>query len=50
METDNKELNELKGSFVTSLMRNNKEIRNDRALSIAEDAELIFKRQARRLF
>jgi hypothetical protein len=39
------QLNELKGSFVKSLMRNNKEIRDDRALSIAEDAELIFKRE-----
>jgi hypothetical protein len=45
METPEKELSELKGSFVTSLMRNNKEIRNDRALAIAEDAELIFKRE-----
>jgi len=46
METQaEKQLNELKGSFVTSLRRNNKQIRDDRALSIAEDAELLFKRK-----
>ncbi len=39
------QLNELKGSFVTSLRRNNKQIRDDRALAIAEDAEMIFKRE-----
>lgn len=38
-------LDQLKGSFVTSLRRNNKQIRDDRALAIAEDAELIFKRE-----
>jgi hypothetical protein len=46
METPvEKQLNELKGSFVSSLKRSNKEIRDDRALSIAEDAEMIFKRE-----
>jgi len=45
METPEKELSELKGTFVASLMRNNKQIRDDRALAIAEDAELIFKRE-----
>jgi len=40
-----KQLNELKGSFVTSLRRNNKQIRDDRALSIAEDAQMLFKRE-----
>lgn len=45
METPEKELSELKGTFVTSLMRNNKQIRDDRALAIAEDAELLFKRE-----
>lgn len=39
------QLKELKGSFVSSLRRNNKQIRDDRALAIAEDAELIFKRE-----
>ncbi len=45
METPSEQLNELKGSFVSSLRRNNKQIRDDRALAIAEDAELIFKRE-----
>ena len=40
-----KQLNELKGSFVNSLKRNNKQIRDDRALSIAEDAKMLFKRE-----
>lgn len=37
--------NELKGAFVASLKRNNKQIKDDRAIAIAEDAELLFKRQ-----
>lgn len=46
METQAAEqLNEMKGTFVDSLRRNNKQIRDDRALAIAEDAELIFKRE-----
>jgi hypothetical protein len=47
METNpvQKQLDELKGSFVSSLRRNNKQIRDDRALAIAEDAEMIFKRE-----
>ena len=45
MEDAKKELNEMKGTFVGSLKRNNKQIRDDRALAIAEDAELIFKRE-----
>lgn len=39
------QLGEMKGTFVASLRRNNKQIRDDRALSIAEDAEMLFKRQ-----
>lgn len=39
------QLNGMKGSFVTSLRRNNKQIRDDRALSIAEDAQMLFKRE-----
>lgn len=39
------QLNELKGRFVESLRRGGREIRQDRALAIAEDAELIFKRE-----
>jgi len=45
METPSDQLKELKGSFVSSLRRNNKQIRDDRALAIAEDAELLFKRE-----
>lgn len=45
METAESALKEMKGTFVTSLRRNNKQIRDDRALAIAEDAELIFKRE-----
>ena len=35
---------EMKGAFVESLKRNNKKIRNDRAVSITEDTELLYKR------
>lgn len=45
MESTEKQLSELKGSFASSLMRNNAKIRNDRALAIAEDAEMLFKRE-----
>jgi hypothetical protein len=34
-----------KGAFVESLQRNNKKIREDRAQSIAEDAETIYRRE-----
>jgi len=33
------------GAFVSSLKRNNKQIRDDRAAAIAEDTELVYKRQ-----
>lgn len=39
------EQKELKGTFEASIKRNNKQIREDRALSITEDAELIYKRE-----
>lgn len=45
MDTLENQLDGMKGSFVTSLRRNNKQIRDDRALAIAEDAELLFKRE-----
>ena len=45
MGTPTEQLESMKGTFVTSLRRNNKQIRDDRALAIAEDAELIFKRE-----
>jgi hypothetical protein len=33
------------GAFLTSLKRNNKQIRDDRATSIGEDTQLLYKRQ-----
>lgn len=38
-------LKDLKGAFVGSLVRNNKKIREDRAIAIAEDAQMIYKRE-----
>mgnify|MGYP003553588252 CR=1 FL=1 len=38
-------LAEMKGAFVGSLVRNNKKIREDRAIAIAESAEMMFKRK-----
>lgn len=35
----------LQGAFVDSLKRNNKKIREDRAIAIAEDAQLLYKRE-----
>lgn len=35
----------VKGAFIASLKRNNKQIRDDRALAIYEDTELLYKRQ-----
>lgn len=37
-------LGEMKGAFVGSLVRNNKKIREDRAIAIAEAAEMLYKR------
>jgi len=49
MSEENTNLEELKetqkGAFLESLVRNNRKIREDRALAIFEDAELIFKRK-----
>lgn len=45
MEDSKQALEEMKGAFVSSLKRNNKQIRDDRALAITEDAELLFKRE-----
>jgi len=36
---------ELNGAFASSLKRNNKQIRDDRATSIVEDTQLVYKRQ-----
>ncbi len=41
----NAEIAEKKGAFIDSLQRNNKKIRDDRAIAITEDAEMIYKRQ-----
>lgn len=38
-------LDAMPGAFVESLKRNNRKIREDRAIAIAEDAEIIFKRE-----
>lgn len=38
-------LSDMKGAFVGSLVRNNKKIREDRAIAIAESAEMLYKRQ-----
>ena len=38
------QLSEMKGAFVGSLVRNNKKIREDRAIAIAESAEMLYKR------
>lgn len=35
---------EVQGAFIQSLMRNNKKIREDRAIAIQEQAELLYKR------
>lgn len=45
MEDVKSPLEDMKGAFVGSLTRNNKKIREDRAISIAEDAELFYKRR-----
>ncbi|MCI5222335.1 MAG: hypothetical protein D3924_06600 [Candidatus Electrothrix sp. AR4] len=37
--------NDLTGAFISSLKRNNREIRDDRATAIAEDTELVYKRK-----
>jgi len=44
MNEETKEL-EAKGAFAASLLRNNKQIRVDRASAIVEGAELIYKRK-----
>lgn len=44
-ETELNKLDGMKGAFVESLRRNNRKIRDDRAIAIAEDAQIIFKRE-----
>ena len=43
LEAEN--VNEVKGAFIDSLKRNNKQIRDDRASSITEDAQMLYKRE-----
>lgn len=43
--TSSETLKEMKGAFVESLTRNNRKIREDRAVAIAEDAKIIYKRE-----
>lgn len=40
-----KDLEPLKGAFGQSLIRTNKEIKKDRAASISEDAEMVYRRK-----
>lgn len=42
MNTENVEV--MPGAFISSLKRNNKQIREDRATSIAEDVQTLYKR------
>jgi hypothetical protein len=47
MENENgksETLEQMKGAFVGSLIRNNKKIKEDRAIAIAESAEMLYKR------
>jgi hypothetical protein len=36
---------DMKGAFIGSLVRNNRKIREDRAIAISEDAQTIYKRE-----
>lgn len=44
-QTETPLLDEMKGKFVDSLKRNNKKIREDRAIQIAESAQMKYKRK-----
>jgi hypothetical protein len=43
--TASQQLEALKGAFVQSLTRNNKKIRQDRAVAITENTQILFKRK-----
>lgn len=45
METPTITLDSMKGAFIGSLVRNNKKIREDRAIAIGEAAQMIYKRE-----
>ena len=45
LSTEKQDIGDVKlGAFVSSLKRNNKEIRNDRATAISEDTQLLYRR------
>lgn len=44
-ENKDQKLDQMQGAFVDSLKRNNKRIRDDRAIAIAEDAQVMYKRK-----
>jgi hypothetical protein len=45
METEEIKTSGEQGAFFSSLKRNNKQIRDDRATAIAEDTQLVYKRE-----
>jgi hypothetical protein len=45
METEVVKIDEVQGAFISSLKRNNKQIRDDRATAIADVAQLKYKRK-----
>lgn len=45
MENETGVTSELQGAFIQSLVRNNKKIREDRAIAIQEAAQLVYKRE-----
>jgi hypothetical protein len=45
MEDLKEQTDQLSGAFYSSLKRNNKQIRDDRALAIVEDTQMIYKRK-----
>jgi hypothetical protein len=45
MSDSEKAISNMRGAFIESLMRNNKQIRDDRAASIAEDAQILYRRE-----
>jgi hypothetical protein len=49
IEATNTSADDPQGAFFDSLTRNNRKIRRDRAIAIAEDAELIYGRQVQDL-
>lgn len=44
-ESKNEQNNQVDGAFFSSLKRNNRQIRDDRATAISEDTQLVYKRR-----